>query len=94
LPLWFLPGCQIVVPLLLTAWLNKKIFMYDVLQEFASKEERQQILEEESGRLYGLGIILGAFSYIPLVFFFIPVLSALSYTYYGLNELVGRRSMG
>lgn len=92
LPLWFIPGCQVVVPLLLTAWLNKKIFLYDVLQDFASKDERKRIENEDSGPLYGMGLLLGLLSYIPLAFFFVPVLSALSYTYYGLNALVERRS--
>lgn len=91
LPLWFLPGCQIVIPLLLTAWLNKKVFLYDVLQDFASKEERRLIESEDSGPLYGMGLLLGLLSYIPLAFFFVPVLSALSYTYYGLNALMNRR---
>lgn len=91
LPLWLLPGCQILVPLLLTAWLNKKIFLYDVLQDYATAEERGRIEKEESGPLYGLGLILGFCSYVPLVFFAVPVLSALSYTYYGLNALADRR---
>ncbi len=92
LPLWFLPGFQVLVPLLLTSWLNKKIFLYDVLQDFASKEERCQIEKEESHRLYGMGMLLGLCSYIPLAIFIVPVFSALSYTYYGLNELNRRRA--
>lgn len=91
LPMWLIPGCQIIVPLLLTAWINKKIFLYDVLQDFASVEERKGIEQEESGRLYSMGLLLGLLSYIPLAIFFVPVLSALSYTYYGLNALVDRR---
>lgn len=92
LPLWLVPGCQVVVPLFLTAWLNKKIFLYDVLQDYASLEERKRIEREDSGTLYGLGLLLGLLSYIPLAIFFVPVLSALSYTYYGLNALQERRS--
>lgn len=91
LPLWFLPGCQIVVPLFLTAWLNKKVFLYDVLQDFASIEERKRIEGEESGPLYGMGLILGFLAYVPFVFLAVPVLSALAYTYYGLNALADRR---
>lgn len=91
LPLWFVPGCQILVPVLLTAWLNKKVFLYDVLQDYASKEERRRIENEESAGLYGMGLLLGLLSYIPLAFFFVPIISALSYTYYGLNALEDRR---
>ncbi|ASD63992.1 hypothetical protein B9G79_10640 [Bdellovibrio bacteriovorus] len=91
LPLWLIPGCQLVVPLVLTAWLNKKVFLYDVLQDYASKEERKSIESEESGSLYLMGLLLGLLSYIPLAFFFVPIISALSYTYYGLNALEDRR---
>lgn len=91
LPLWFVPGLQVLVPLLLTAWLNKKVFLYDVLQDYASKEERKAIEGEQSASLYGMGFLLGLLSYIPLAFFFVPIISALSYTYYGLNALEERR---
>lgn len=87
LPLWLIPGLQIVVPLLLSAWLNKKVFIYDVLEQYASREERLQIESEESSALYGMGVLLGLFAYIPFVFVLIPVLSALSYSYYGLSAL-------
>ncbi|MDG0817381.1 EI24 domain-containing protein [Bdellovibrio svalbardensis] len=93
LPLWFLPGFQLLVPLILTSWLNKKVFLYDVLQDYASQEERRQIEKEESHRLYGMGMLLGLCSYIPLAIFIVPVFSALSYTYYGLNELSRRRGL-
>ncbi|WP_413570327.1 EI24 domain-containing protein [Bdellovibrio sp. HCB117] len=91
LPLWFLPGLQIVVPLILASWLNKKVFLYDVLQDYASKEERHLIEQKSSKDLYGLGLLLGLLSYIPLAFFFVPVLLALSYTYYCLNALQSLR---
>lgn len=91
-PLWLLPGCQILVPLFLTAWLNKKVFLYDVLQDYASKEERKRIEKEEGHSLYVMGMLLGLLSYVPLAFFFIPVLAALCYTYFGLNALSERRN--
>ncbi len=62
-------GCQILIPLFLTAWLNRKVFLYDVLQDFASKEERQLIQKKHSEALYGMGLLLGFVSYIPLAFF-------------------------
>jgi len=92
LPFWLLPGFQMLVPLLLTAWLNKKIFMYDVLQDFASVDERRQIESEESHQLYALGLILALLSYLPLAVFIVPVVSAMSFIYYGLNELQSRRN--
>lgn len=91
LPLWLLPGFQVLIPILLTAWLNKRLYLYDVLQDYASREERESIDREEAGPLLGMGLILGLVSYIPLAFFLVPVFAALSYTYYGLNALAQRR---
>lgn len=91
LPLWFLPGFQVAIPLFLTAWLNKKVFLYDVLQDYASKDERKLIEKTDAFPLLGMGLMLGLLNYVPLVFFITPVLSAFSYTYYGLNALERHR---
>lgn len=87
LPLWLIPGGQILIPVFLTAWLNKRIFLYDVLQDYASQEERLMIEKQRSTQLYGLGMILGLLAYFPMAFFLVPVISALSYSYFGLEEL-------
>lgn len=94
LPLWLLPGFQVLLPLTLSAWLNKRVFVYDVLQEYASVEERRLIERTQGSQLYGMGFILGLLSYIPLAFFFVPVISALAYTYYALNALRTLRKGG
>lgn len=87
LPLWLIPGGQILVPILLASWLNKRVFLYDVLQDYASREERLYLEKTRSHQLYGLGMILGLLAYVPLAFFLVPVVSALSYSYFGLEEL-------
>lgn len=87
LPLWLVPGLQVALPLLLTAWLNKRIFLYDVLQDFASKEERKIIEKNESLSMYLMGTLLALLSYFPFAFFFIPIISALAFTFHGLNAL-------
>lgn len=87
LPMWLIPGMQLVVPTVLIIWLNKRIFVYDVLQDFASKEERCLIEKKESAGLWGLGACLVIFSYIPLAFVILPVFSAFAYSFFGLNSL-------
>lgn len=87
LPLWLVPGLQVALPLLLTAWLNKRIFLYDVLQDFASKDERKIIEKNESLSMYFMGTLLALLSYFPFAFFFIPIISALAFTFHGLNAL-------
>lgn len=87
LPLWLLPGFAIALPVLLSAYLNKNIFVYDVLQDYASAEERKQIEKKNWGQFYLLGIILGFMNYLPLAFVVIPTFASLAYSYFCLNEL-------
>lgn len=87
LPLWFIPGLQLVVPALLVISLNKKVFLYDVLQDFASEEERKSISKKYSLGLWGLGALLVVFSYLPLAFVILPVFSAFAYSFFALNAL-------
>ncbi len=87
LPLWLLPGLAIVVPVILSAYLNKNIFVYDVLQDYASSEERERLVRENRGYLYVLGIILGLMNYLPLAFVVVPTFASLAYSYFCLNAL-------
>lgn len=87
LPLWLFPGFAIVVPVALGAYLNKKLFVYDVLEEYASKEERGQIETQHQNTLYGLGAILGFLNYLPLTFVVMPVYAGLVYSHFCLNAL-------
>jgi hypothetical protein len=43
LPLWLIPFGVLVVPTLLSAYLNQRLFMYDALMDHASREEFEQI---------------------------------------------------
>lgn len=87
LPLWLLPGFAIAMPVILSAYLNKNIFVYDVLQDYATKEERELIEKENRGYLYVLGVILGFLNYLPLAFVVIPTFAGLAYSYFCLNAL-------
>ncbi|MGZ3804511.1 MAG: EI24 domain-containing protein [Pseudobdellovibrionaceae bacterium] len=87
LPLWLFPGVAVVLPILLSSYLNKNIFVYDILQEFASEEERKIIEKENRKPLYILGIILGLINYLPLTFIVAPTFSGLAYSYFCLNAL-------
>jgi CysZ protein len=87
LPLWLLPGFAIAIPVLLSAYLNKNIFVYDVLQGYATADERKRIEKENWGYLYVLGIILGFMNYLPLAFVVVPAFASLAYSYFCLNAL-------
>lgn len=91
LPFWLVPGLAFVLPVLLNAWLNKRVFVYDSLQDFAAREEFTLLERRERGRLYGLGILLALLTYLPLVSFILPVLSGLAYAHYCLGALREQR---
>lgn len=87
LPLWLIPFGALVVPTLLSAYLNRSLFMYDALMDHASREEFEQIKVRANGRLFGLGAILGFVHYIPILNFFTPIYIGLAYIHFCLGEL-------
>lgn len=94
LPLWLVPGLQILMPMLLTAWLNQHVLAYDSLQDFASKEERKQLIKSQGSALYGIGFFCSVLVYIPFVSFFAPVFSGLTFTFFNLRRLESLRISG
>jgi len=91
LPLWFTGVLAPVVPVLLTAYLNQRLFRYDALSDHASAEEYRAILESSWGRMYVLGALLALLYYVPLLNLLVPVLSGLAFTHFGLARLAELR---
>ena len=91
LPLWFTGIGALVLPPVLSGFLNQRLFRYDALAEHASAEEYRAVLARAQGRLYLLGILLAFVYYIPLVNLAAPVLSALAFTHFCLAELARLR---
>ena len=87
LPLWLIPFGALVVPTLLSAYINRRLFMYDALMDHASREEFAQIKARANGRLFGLGAILGFVHYIPILNFFTPIYIGLAYIHFCLDAL-------
>ena len=87
LPLWLIPFGALVVPTLLSAYLNRRLFMYDALMDHASREEFEQIKACANGRMFTLGAILGFVHYIPILNFFTPIYIGLAYIHFCLGEL-------
>ncbi len=87
LPFWLAAGLGAVFSLLLTAYLNQRLFRYDALAEHASREEFEVILEQSGGSLYGMGLILAFLHFIPVINLFSPIYTGLAYIHFGLNKL-------
>jgi Etoposide-induced protein 2.4 (EI24) len=65
LPAWLIPGLGLIVPLLLLAWANARLFSRDVLMDFATKEERSALLLSHRSTLWSLGLVASVPSFIP-----------------------------
>lgn len=87
LPLWFTGIGALVLPALNSAYLNQRLFRYDALSEHATRDEYGAIVKREKWRLYGLGVLLAGFYYIPFVNLIAPVLAGLAFTHFCLAEL-------
>ena len=94
LPLWLIPFGALIMPILLSAYLNQRLFCYDALMDHASREEFKQIQMRKQGGLFGLGAILGFAHYIPILNFFTPIYIGLAYVHFCLNQLQRLRAGG
>ena len=92
LPLWFTGVLAPVLPVVLSAYLNQRLFRYDALSEHASADEYRAITESSWGRMYVLGALLALLYYVPLVNLLVPVLSGLAFAHFGLARLAELRS--
>ncbi len=94
LPLWLLGPLAALLPLLLSAYLNQRLFRYDALSDHADAAEMKQIFEFARGRLFLLGLITGVMYFVPPFNLVAPVFSALAFIHLCLRELQEIRSGG
>jgi hypothetical protein len=87
LPLWLFAPFALVLPIVLMAYLNQRLFRYDALAEHASREEIVAVIERASGKLYLLGALAGLLQFVPLLNFIAPVYVALAFIHLCLDEL-------
>ena len=87
LPLWFVPGFGLVVPIVLLAMLNRRTFAFDALAAHASREEWRAIRTQHGHPLFMLGLILSLLAHVPVVGLLVPTLSVLAYVHYTLEAL-------
>jgi uncharacterized protein involved in cysteine biosynthesis len=80
-----------VLPPLLSAYLSQRLLRYDALAEHASPEEYRAVISAARARLFFLGLALALLLYVPVVNLIAPVLSALAFTHFCLDELARLR---
>ncbi|ADE11471.1 EI24 domain-containing protein [Sideroxydans lithotrophicus] len=87
LPLWLFSPLALLLPLVLMAYLNQRLFRYDALAEHASREEYARVIERGTVKLYLLGLAAGLLQFVPLLNLFSPVYVALAFIHLCLDEL-------
>lgn len=87
LPFWLIAGLGAVFSLLLTAYLNQRLFRYDALAEHASRTEFDLILQQSGNSFYGLGLLVALLYFVPVVNLFAPIYAGLAYIYFSLARL-------
>ena len=92
LPLWLFPFFWPLLPVLLFAYLNQRVFRFDALAEHASMEEMRQITRAHRGELFVLGIVISLAGHIPVLGFFIPVYAGLVFIHFCLARLQALRN--
>lgn len=91
LPFWLLGPFGAGIAILLNAWLNQRLFLYDALAEHASREELATLRAEGGWPLYGLAAFLGLLHLVPVINFFAPIYMGLVFIHYALGQLEHQR---
>lgn len=91
LPLWFVPVLWPVIPVLLFAYFNQRMFRFDALAEHASEEEMRDLSSRHGGEMFLLAILLSLLAHVPILGFFTPVISGLAFIHYCLARLAEAR---
>lgn len=92
LPLWLLGPFGMAISILLNAWLNQRLFLYDALAEHADRDELRRLKAETGWPLYLLAALLGLLHFVPVVNFLAPVYMGLAFIHYGLSRLARLRN--
>lgn len=92
LPLWLVPGMGIVLPLLLSGYLNYRGFSYDALSAHAGTDEIDAVLARERGGLYLAGIVAGLLAFVPVINLVAPAYAGLAFIHYCLETLRRERA--
>lgn len=87
LPLWvIIPGGALIIPFLLVAWFNSKLFGWEVMTEIADSGEIAGFISQNSRALFALGLLTSLIYYIPIVNFIAPVLTSAAFVRFCLKR--------
>lgn len=91
LPLFLIPGAQVLISFFLNSYLVKSLFPMDVFMDYVSNEEFATIKEKYNSEFWQLSFINNCLLYIPVLNLIAPVIMTLSFSIYGLSVVKNLR---
>lgn len=92
LPLWLFAPLAVIVPVLLLAYINQRLFRYDALAEHASAKEYASITAASKRDFFLLGVAVGVLQFVPVLNLILPVYAGLAFIHLSLAALQRLRS--
>jgi hypothetical protein len=92
LPFHLIPGVGILLSTCATAYLFVRLMSFECLSEHASTLEYQEIYGATRPSAWAIGLTCAILSLLPPLLLFIPVYSALAFSYFYLQKLREHRS--
>lgn len=87
MPLWLLPPLAVLLPIAWWTFAFTRMLRLDALADFATPDERRQLIGLHMGEFWLLGLICALLSLLPPAWFFLPVFSSLLFAHFGLDAL-------
>ncbi len=75
LPLWLVPPLAVVLPPLIWGWLTYRVLVFDTLADWATPQEREQLLRTHRPTLLTMGVIAGYLGAAPAALWALGVLA-------------------
>ncbi len=79
MPLWLIPPLVLILPPLIWGWLTYRVMSFDALAEYASAEERAELLRTHRLPLLGIGVLCGYLGAAPSIVWASGVLFAAAF---------------
>lgn len=87
LPLWVaIPFGPILIPYVLLAWFNSRLFTWEIMTEIASPDEIRVFIKKNSRTLFFLGLLTSILYYIPILNFVAPVIVSAAFARFCLTR--------
>lgn len=85
LPLFWIPGTQILISFFLNSYLVKSLFPMDVLMDYVSTDQYAEIKNKYNSNFWQLSFLNNSLLFVPVLNFIAPVIMVLSFGIYGLG---------